>query len=90
MPTAAPSTVYRPRHPERSDFYKIFEQHFERFLDCGRLQGAPKPARPSRASWARLMKRILEIDPLLCIRWGSRITRLRLTATPGKLRPGDS
>ena len=32
MPAAAPSTAYRPRHPERSDFYKIFEQHFERYL----------------------------------------------------------
>jgi hypothetical protein len=40
------------------------DDHFE--------QPPPKPARPSRASWARLMKRILEIDPLLWIRCLSR------------------
>ena len=29
---------------------------------------AETPARPSRASWARLVRRIYEVDPLLCPR----------------------
>ncbi len=27
-----PAPVYRPRHPERTVFYRLFEQHFERFV----------------------------------------------------------
>ncbi|MDQ7007417.1 MAG: transposase zinc-binding domain-containing protein [Acidobacteriota bacterium] len=48
MPAAAPSTVYRPRHPERSDFYKIFEQHFERYLSVYDERYEPRwgPLRP--------------------------------------------
>ena len=26
------AAVYRPRHPERLDFYRILEQHFEHYL----------------------------------------------------------
>ncbi|UCF67519.1 MAG: transposase zinc-binding domain-containing protein [Acidobacteriota bacterium] len=48
MPAAAPSTVYRPRHPERSDFYEIFEQHFERYLSVYDERYEPRwgPLRP--------------------------------------------
>ena len=27
-----PETVYRPRHPERTVFYKVLEQHFDRYV----------------------------------------------------------
>ena len=27
-----PEALYRPRHPETSSFYRLFEQHFEQYL----------------------------------------------------------
>jgi len=29
---AEASVVYRPRHPERTPFYQLFERHFDRYL----------------------------------------------------------
>ena len=29
---AEASAVYRPRHPERTPFYQLFERHFDRYL----------------------------------------------------------
>jgi hypothetical protein len=91
---------YRPRHPEHSAFYQLFETHFDNyvrvyeerfeptsgamrpvvvravdeFLDCGRLQGGfarircdnSDISREARSTWARLIKKIFETDPLLC------------------------
>jgi hypothetical protein len=31
MPLAEPAGIYRPRHPERSVVYRLFEEHFERY-----------------------------------------------------------
>ncbi|MDQ7008368.1 MAG: transposase [Acidobacteriota bacterium] len=42
----------------------------------------PQPAAPSRASWPRLMKRILEIDPLLCVRCGARMKIVAFLTDP--------
>ena len=32
MPLAEPAGVYRPRHPERTVVYRLFEEHFERYV----------------------------------------------------------
>ena len=32
MPLIEPSGVYRPRHPERTVVYRLFEERFERYL----------------------------------------------------------
>jgi hypothetical protein len=32
MALAEPAGVYRPRHPERTVVYRLFEEHFERYL----------------------------------------------------------
>jgi len=32
MALAEPAGVYRPRHPERTVVYRMFEEHFERYL----------------------------------------------------------
>ena len=40
--------VYRPRHPERSAFYKLLDQHFERYLSAyeERYERSSGPLRP--------------------------------------------
>jgi len=30
--TGVAATVYRPRHPERTDLYRLFERHLDRFV----------------------------------------------------------
>jgi len=45
-------------------------------------QPPPKPARPPAASWARLMRRILEIDPLLCLRCGAPMKIIAFLTEP--------
>jgi len=32
MPLTEPAGVYRPRHPERTVVYRLFEEHFERYV----------------------------------------------------------
>jgi hypothetical protein len=32
MPLAETAGVYRPRHPERTVVYRLFEEHFERYV----------------------------------------------------------
>jgi hypothetical protein len=32
MPLTEPAGVYRPRHPERTVVYRLFEDHFERYV----------------------------------------------------------
>ena len=32
MPLTEPAGVYRPRHPERTVGYRLFEEHFERYV----------------------------------------------------------
>ena len=32
MPLTEPAGVYRPRHPERTVDYRLFEEHFERYV----------------------------------------------------------
>jgi hypothetical protein len=32
MPLVEPAGVYRPRHPERTVVYRLFEEHFERYV----------------------------------------------------------
>jgi len=32
MPLTKPAGVYRPRHPERTVVYRLFEEHFERYV----------------------------------------------------------
>ena len=45
---AEPVGFYRPRHPERSSFYKAFEEHFERYLYAyeERFEARSGPLRP--------------------------------------------
>jgi hypothetical protein len=133
-PAGSGLRVYRPRHPERTAFYKLFEKHFDRYLysyderfeprfgppafpdrrqhvvryygayasrsrGAGRF-GAPRPPtekrsrqedqpqtlspeqKRSRASWARLLRRILEVDPLLCSRCGVEMTIVSVITDP--------
>ena len=32
MPLTEPAGIYRPRHPERTVVYRLFEEHFERYV----------------------------------------------------------
>ena len=45
-----PETVYRPRHPERTVFYKVLEQHFDRYVYAYEERFEPRsgPLRPRR------------------------------------------
>ena len=61
-------------------------QHLVRY--CGwysnRSRGAhtdPAPS-PSRASWARLLRRIFEVDPLLCAACGSEMKIVSVITEP--------
>ena len=38
MPLAEPAGVYPPRHPERTVVYRLFEEHFERYVTRGPLR----------------------------------------------------
>lgn len=40
------------------------------------------PRRPSRASWARLLRRVLEVDPLRCARCGSEMKVISVIDDP--------
>ncbi len=43
----------------------------------------PAPsASPSRANWARLLRRIFEVDPLLCPRCGGRLAIVAVLTDP--------
>ena len=44
--------------------------------------GAPTTPSPSRASWARLLRRIFEVDPLLCPRCGGRLAVVAVLVDP--------
>jgi hypothetical protein len=39
---------YRPRHPERTVFYQLFEDHFDRYVRCYEERFEPRsgPLRP--------------------------------------------
>lgn len=69
--------IYRPRHPERTGFYQIFEGQVrvttppdprsgktELVLDP--LDWIHAVVQRPRSSWARLLHKIFEVDPLLC------------------------
>jgi len=45
---AEPPAVYRPRHPERSPFYRLFETHFDRYVRAYEERFEPRsgPLRP--------------------------------------------
>jgi len=32
MPLTEPAAVYRPRQPERTVVYRLFDEHFERYV----------------------------------------------------------
>jgi hypothetical protein len=48
VPTADPVRVYRPRHPERTGFYRLIETHFDPFLTyySDRFEAEHGPLRP--------------------------------------------
>jgi hypothetical protein len=47
MSLTEPSGVYRPRHPERTVVYRLFEEHFER--TAGPSTCSLSPAGPATA-----------------------------------------
>lgn len=40
--------VYRPRHPERTPFYRLLDEHFDRYVACHEERFEPRsgPLRP--------------------------------------------
>jgi len=56
MPLTEPAGVYRHRHPERTVVYRLFEEHFERYVreyeerpEVGiRSKGARRRRRPDK------------------------------------------
>ena len=50
-----PEAVYRPRHPEKTAFYQVLEQHFDRYVYAyeERFESRSGPLRPRRLPHAR-------------------------------------
>jgi len=53
-----PSAIYRPRHPERSVFYKLLERHFDRYVYAYEDRFEPR-AGPLRAVVRRAVEAFL-------------------------------
>ena len=52
MPLTEPAGVYRPRHPERTVVYRLFEEHFERYVR--EYEDCTVSERPNAATFERL------------------------------------
>lgn len=78
------------RWEQTSRFFGVYSSKYRGKVtttyDCSLPQDRELPARRPSHNWARLMRKIFEIDPLLCPVCGSemKIIRLRQKATAGQ------
>jgi hypothetical protein len=73
-----PEAVYRPRHPETSSFYRLFEEHFEQYLYAYEERFEPRSG-PLRAVVQRSVEAFLA-----CGRLEGGFARLRCASCGGE------
>ena len=60
---AEPAALYRPRHPERTSFYRLLEEHFERYVEAHEDRYEPRSG-PLRAVVRASVEAFLECGRL--------------------------
>ena len=54
--------------------------------DIGHSSAQTIPQRACRSAWARLIAKLYEVDPLICLRCGSRMAVLTVIVDPAQIR----
>ena len=76
----AVAVVYKPRNPRTSPLFRLEAE------DSAAADPAPSEVSSLRRRWAELLRRVYEIDPLVCPRCGGEMRVISFITEPQVIR----